>query len=198
VLVYAGSLWYRARLLMIWAEFSFHHPLAYRRLLVGLCAFMLTCGLISTGIQHQSSSSRFSLSSLALALPTAQVTPLASDQDTAHLTVLPGGDGTATPTEAAALDGNGDVIGLGELMNDAQFGPSQWSALDALWSRESHWNPAARNPHSGACGIPQALPCSKMTDTSTAGQIAWGLSYIAARYGTPSGAWAHELRYGWY
>jgi hypothetical protein len=183
---------------MIWAEFSFHHPLAYRRLLVGACVFMLGSGLISAAVQHQGSGSRFSLTSLALALPAAQVTPLSPTQATPHLTQLPGGDGTATATQAAALSDNGDVIGLGEIMSDAQFGPSQWSALDALWSRESHWDPAARNPHSGACGIPQALPCSKMTDSSPAGQIAWGLSYITARYGTPSRAWAHELNYGWY
>jgi hypothetical protein len=76
----------------------------------------------------------------------------------------------------------------------------QWTCLNELWTRESNWRISARNP-SGAYGIPQALPGSKMGpgwQTSATVQITWGLGYIAARYGTPCGAWAHSNSTGWY
>jgi cell wall-associated NlpC family hydrolase len=82
--------------------------------------------------------------------------------------------------------------------------PGQWDALDRLWDRESGWRTDATNPSSGAYGIPQALPGSKMSTvaanwkTSARTQITWGLLYIAARYGTPEKAWAHEQAQGWY
>lgn len=82
---------------------------------------------------------------------------------------------------------------------------SEWSCLDALWSHESGWRHDVWNRQgSGAYGIPQALPGSKMAShgadwqTNPATQIAWGLDYIAGRYGTPCGARAHSLRVGWY
>lgn len=80
----------------------------------------------------------------------------------------------------------------------------QWTCLNRLWQRESGWNYQARNPSSGAYGIPQALPGGKMASagadwaTNPATQIRWGLSYIAATYGTPCGAWAHSQATGWY
>jgi len=80
----------------------------------------------------------------------------------------------------------------------------QFSCLDNLWTRESGWNVYATNPTSGAYGIPQALPGSKMASagadwqTNPATQIRWGLGYIQATYGSPCGAWAHETAYGWY
>ncbi len=87
-----------------------------------------------------------------------------------------------------------------------QFGAAadQWQYLDALWQRESGWNHLAENASSGAYGIPQSLPGSKMADvapdwrTNPETQITWGLAYIAARYGNPQGAWAHSQRVGWY
>ena len=79
-----------------------------------------------------------------------------------------------------------------------------WECLVKLWNRESGWNPNAVNKRSGACGIPQSLPCSKMavegTDykTNYRTQIRWGLKYIAWRYSSPSGAWSHSQWRGWY
>lgn len=84
-----------------------------------------------------------------------------------------------------------------------------WSEYDfeclvKLWNRESGWNPNAHNKSSGAHGVPQSLPASKMAsegaDYYTNGytQIRWGLKYIKNRYGSPSGAWAHSQRTGWY
>jgi hypothetical protein len=88
----------------------------------------------------------------------------------------------------------------------ASFGwpSSEFSCLNLLWDRESGWNPSAANPSSGAYGIPQALPGSKMATagadwaTNPATQIRWGLGYIQASYGSPCGAWAHETSSGWY
>ncbi|MBF4163114.1 transglycosylase SLT domain-containing protein [Nocardioides sp. CBS4Y-1] len=95
--------------------------------------------------------------------------------------------------------------GLGyHLMLQFGFAPDQWPSLDALWQRESGWNQLAENASSGAYGIPQSLPGSKMAviapdwRTNPETQITWGLAYIAARYGNPDGAWAHSQRVGWY
>jgi hypothetical protein len=81
---------------------------------------------------------------------------------------------------------------------------AQFSCLVALWNRESGWNVYATNPSSGAYGIPQALPGSKMASagpdwqTNPLTQIRWGLDYIAASYGTPCGALAHSNATGYY
>jgi hypothetical protein len=85
-----------------------------------------------------------------------------------------------------------------------RWGANQWPPLNSLWTKESGWNVHARNPSSGAYGIPQALPASKMASAgsnwrnSAATQIKWGLGYIASRYGSPAAAWAHSQRTNWY
>ncbi len=84
------------------------------------------------------------------------------------------------------------------------WGQDQFQCLVSLWSQESGWNPGAANPSSGAYGIPQALPGSKMAsagadwETNPATQIRWGLGYIQGSYGSPCGAWSHEEASGWY
>ncbi|GAA3752355.1 hypothetical protein GCM10022240_01800 [Microbacterium kribbense] len=80
------------------------------------------------------------------------------------------------------------------------WGADQFTCLNSLWNRESGWRVHAANP-SGAYGIPQALPGSKMGagwQNSAQVQVAWGLGYIKARYGTPCGAWGHSQSVGWY
>jgi hypothetical protein len=90
-----------------------------------------------------------------------------------------------------------------QLLAKHGWGAGQMSPLVALWNRESGWNTHAANP-SGAYGIPQALPGSKMSSagpnwqSSASTQIAWGLNYIAGTYGSPSAAWAHSQSNGWY
>lgn len=84
----------------------------------------------------------------------------------------------------------------------------EWDALVTLWNKESNWRNTAKNPSSGAYGIPQALPHTKMPKAAwpeSAGgtsdartQIAWGLNYIKARYGKPSAALSFHLRNNWY
>lgn len=88
----------------------------------------------------------------------------------------------------------------------SQFGwsSSQFSCLQPLWALESGWNIYASNPSSGAYGIPQALPGSKMASAGpdwqgdAATQIRWGLTYIQGTYGSPCAAWSHEEADGWY
>jgi len=85
-----------------------------------------------------------------------------------------------------------------------QWGEEQYSCLNKLWTKESHWNYKARNKVSGAHGIAQALPATKMevvgTDwrTNPVTQITWGLKYINERYDTPCKAWSKFKRSRWY
>jgi hypothetical protein len=84
------------------------------------------------------------------------------------------------------------------------WGAGEFSALEQLWQRESNWSQNAHNASSGAHGIPQALPGSKMAShgadwaTNPQTQIKWGLSYIKSVYGSPSGALASSHSRGWY
>lgn len=95
-----------------------------------------------------------------------------------------------------------DAVGVGQRLATARgWDGEEWLALYQLWNRESKWNPAAQNGGSGACGIPQAYPCSKLGGAfpgNVEGQITWGLNYIAGRYGTPAKAWAYWLSHGSY
>jgi hypothetical protein len=84
------------------------------------------------------------------------------------------------------------------------WGEKQYACLDDLWIKESNWNYRASNKRTGAHGIPQALPATKMdsagTDwrTNPVTQISWGLRYIDVRYETPCKAWAKFKRSNWY
>ncbi|MDO5723729.1 MAG: G5 domain-containing protein [Flaviflexus sp.] len=109
------------------------------------------------------------------------------------------------PAPAAPMVSVGGVKGIAQQQLAARgMGGDQFRCLDQLWTRESGWNYTASNPYSGAYGIPQALPGSKMASagadwrTNPATQIAWGLNYIAGRYGTPCGALSHSHSVGWY
>ncbi|MHA7133414.1 aggregation-promoting factor C-terminal-like domain-containing protein [Oerskovia turbata] len=106
------------------------------------------------------------------------------------------------PTGAAAA-ADAKEIARG-LVAARGWGADQFQCLDRLWTKESNWNPSAANPSSGAYGIPQSLPGSKMASagadwrTNPATQITWGLNYIAGSYGTPCAAWGHSQAKNWY
>jgi hypothetical protein len=106
------------------------------------------------------------------------------------------------PSSCNEFDGN-RKIGCA-LMLEAGFKIDQFPCLNKLWNRESNWRTKAANNSSGAYGIPQALPGSKMGSkgsdwrTNPATQIKWGLSYIEGRYNSPCGAWEHSENNGWY
>lgn len=83
------------------------------------------------------------------------------------------------------------------------WGSPQFQCLVTLWAHESGWDHRAVNSSSGATGIPQALPASKMRSAgpnimAPRTQIIWGLGYVRGRYGTPCGALAFWNGHGWY
>ena len=84
------------------------------------------------------------------------------------------------------------------------WGDDQFQCLDKLWQKESGWSYTAYNASSGATGIPQSLPGSKMAsagsdwETNATTQIIWGLGYINGSYGTPCSAWSHSQSMNWY
>jgi hypothetical protein len=121
----------------------------------------------------------------------------------AHATATGSGSGAGGAAQMSTASSN---VALGQRMAAAAgWTGAQWSCLDALWTRESGWQTQVWNTAgSGAYGIPQSLPASKMAAagadymTDPATQIRWGLGDIATTYGTPCGAWRHETQAGWY
>jgi hypothetical protein len=109
---------------------------------------------------------------------------------------------TTAPVAGTPDPGSAQAVGA-QLVAARGWDTSQYNCLVSLWNRESGWNVYASNP-SGAYGIPQALPGSKMSSvgadwqTNPATQITWGLNYIQGRYGTPCAAWAHSEANNWY
>lgn len=79
-----------------------------------------------------------------------------------------------------------------------------YNNLVKLWNKESGWNAKAYNKSSGACGVCQASPCSKMKKygkdyrTNCKVQINWGISYIQKRYKNPTKAWTFWKKHHWY
>ena len=135
------------------------------------------------------------------------------DRDGYEVVLAPKPVIVAPPVDAAgALGAGGPVIApdpgsakalAREMLAARGMGDDQFSCLVSLWNKESGWRVTAANP-SGAYGIPQALPGRKMAtvgadwQTNPVTQITWGLGYIAARYGSPCGAWAHSQAKNFY
>ncbi len=115
------------------------------------------------------------------------------------------GGGGQAPTVSAPPPNPGTAQAIAyNMMSSFGFNPkTQFGCLNDIWSRESGWRYNAENA-SGAYGIPQALPGSKMASagpdwqTNPATQIRWGLGYIKSTYGTPCNAWAFWQAHGWY
>lgn len=107
------------------------------------------------------------------------------------------------PTSSNVSPGTAQALGK-EMAAARGWGDDQFACLLALWNKESGWRVNAHNKSSGAYGIPQALPGSKMASvgadwrTNPATQITWGLNYIKSRYKTPCGAWAFFTQKHWY
>lgn len=106
---------------------------------------------------------------------------------------------------AAAMPEEGSVQAYAlDYISKRDWGMDQFSCLVNLWNRESNWRHLAKNPSSGAYGIPQSLPGSKMATegadwmTNPETQIRWGVKYIAARYKLPCNAWAYFEENNWY
>ncbi|TFC45942.1 lytic transglycosylase domain-containing protein [Cryobacterium sp. MDB1-18-1] len=113
------------------------------------------------------------------------------------------GSTTAPPTATVSSPAAARAYAAGAV-SARGWGGNEYTCLVSLWNKESGWRADAYNASSGAYGIPQSLPGSKMASagsdwrTNAATQVDWGLGYIAAVYGTPCGAWAHSVSVGWY
>jgi hypothetical protein len=132
----------------------------------------------------------------------AKKSPSASASASGKSAGKPGVTAPPAPASCNVYSGN-RKLGC-SLTLAAGFDLQQMACLEKLFTKESGWNERARNPSSGAYGIPQALPGNKMAtvggdwQTNPATQIKWGLNYIKDRYGNPCGAWNHSQRNGWY
>ena len=110
----------------------------------------------------------------------------------------------ASEVEKARTPAGAKAVAKAIALKEYNWGAKQFTCLKRLWTRESHWNFQAHNYRSGAHGIPQALPATKMeivaTDwrTNPITQIKWGLSYIKARYETPCNALWKKQRHNYY
>ena len=107
-------------------------------------------------------------------------------------------------SRTVSYDGDPQRLSAAMMSERYGWGSGEFSCLSSLWERESGWDVHASNPSSGAYGIPQALPGSKMSafgadwQDNAVTQIEWGLSYINDSYGTPCGAWSTFQSQGWY
>ena len=123
--------------------------------------------------------------------------------DPVKVSALSAASGPARTSSVDVSDGDPRDIARA-LLPRFGFSADQFGCLDSLWTRESQWSVSAHNASSGAHGIPQALPGSKMAsagpnwESDAVTQITWGLGYIQDRYGSPCGAWGHSESHGWY
>ncbi|MFJ9346120.1 transglycosylase SLT domain-containing protein [Streptomyces sp. NPDC101237] len=107
---------------------------------------------------------------------------------------------SAAPAQAATGSASSAQAIAHKMIPDA----AQFAAFSKIVSHESGWNPSASNSSSGAYGLVQALPGSKMASAGTdwktnpATQIKWGLDYMNSRYGSPTAAWSFWQANGWY
>lgn len=120
------------------------------------------------------------------------------------------GDGIAAPYNAPVA-ASSSITNISDIKQFARatlaskgMGDGEFGCLVNLWEKESNWNFKAENASSGAYGIPQSLPGSKMASvggdwqTNPKTQVIWGIGYIQERYQTPCGAWGHSVSVGWY
>lgn len=146
--------------------------------------------------------------SVVVATPTPTPTPTAA---TASSSKASGESGTAASSGGGSSEPVAAVVPAGEAQQIAHdmvlargWGEGEFSCLVKLWDKESGWNVTAENSSSGAYGIPQAYPGSKMASagadwrSSASTQITWGLGYVSGRYGSPCDAWSYWQSNGSY
>lgn len=109
-------------------------------------------------------------------------------------------EGVASSSSSSALPKYSGGGSKAEWMKAAGIAESEWSYVNKLINRESSWNPNAVNPSSGACGLVQSLPCSKIPGdwNNPVDALKWGDSYVKGRYGSWANALSHSNSKGWY
>ena len=134
----------------------------------------------------------------ALATPTPISTPTPTPTPTPISTPTP------TPTPTPAPTPVPDSVEAAKAYALSILGPTEYHYLYLIIHYESNWRPTVVNSKSGACGLGQACPCSKMAKVipdwrvQPTAQIKWVLAYVKRRYTTPSAAYAFRLVHGWY
>lgn len=137
---------------------------------------------------------------------TLTITPLADGEfERADFEVVSGQQARGVTVRIAPIpaEGTPKAFALAQV-KERGWDYNQFSCLVKLWERESNWRWNATNRSSGAYGIPQSLPASKMASagadwrTNPETQILWGLGYIDGRYGSPCAALLHSDVNNWY
>jgi len=124
----------------------------------------------------------------------------AQSRDTVAVTTGRAAVATAAPMPTSRVPS----IAAAQRWARAQLGARQYACLYALVQRESRWRVDATNRRSGAYGLPQALPGSKMAAfgrdwrTNPKVQLHWMIHYVNARYGSACRAYQRALERGWY
>jgi hypothetical protein len=152
---------------------------------------------------HERSGQAASRGGIGRAPVTAPAASLAQAPEASPTPATPTHAVSAAPVAGCESYTGNRLLGC-NLLSEFGFGVDQMASLDRLWTHESGWNHTAENPYSGAYGIPQALPGSKMSShgddwqTNPETQIRWGLDYIKNRYGSPDAAYSFFQSNGWY
>lgn len=136
----------------------------------------------------------------------AEIAPVQRGSFSVYVTPKP--TPTPTPTTASSKSssgGGGPLFYTGggapaEWMAAAGIAESDWGYVDYIVSRESGWNPNATNKSSGACGLVQALPCSKVPGNGydPVDNLRWATGYATGRYGSWAGAHAFWTKNHWW
>jgi len=140
----------------------------------------------------------------------AAIAPVQRGTFTVYVTPTP--TPTPTPTEKSPSSsspgsggGGGPLFYTGggapaEWMSAAGIAEGDWGYVDYIVSRESGWNPNATNKSSGACGLVQALPCSKVPGNGydPVDNLRWATGYATGRYGSWAGAHAFWTKNHWW
>lgn len=108
---------------------------------------------------------------------------------------------TVSKTASAAAPSRNVSGNKQELMAQAGIPESDWAYVDYIVTKESSWNPQARNASSGAFGLPQCLnkPANSLCYSSNpVDQLKWQHSYVKSRYGSYAGAYSFWTSNHWY
>ncbi|KNY08054.1 hypothetical protein AKH00_02145 [Microbacterium sp. GCS4] len=143
---------------------------------------------------------------LTVTVEGAEIAPVQRGSFSVYVTPKP----TPTPTPTTASSGSssgggGPLFYTGggapaEWMSAAGIAEADWGYVDYIVSRESGWNPNATNKSSGACGLVQALPCSKVPGNGydPVDNLRWATGYATGRYGSWAGAHAFWTKNHWW